>query len=220
MWAATAPNPVVGKHLYGLYAFKFAGLDHETGAPLGYYKGQVSSNYTEIMSVGIDDVSYIGPSIPLYAGFLANTFSWKSWSLRANLQYKLKYFYRRQSINYNGLAQYWQMHEDFDRRWKQPGDELNTTVPAFIYPINSLRERFYENSDVLIEPADHIRLKDINLQYTLGARLKGIRSLTFYANADNLNLILWKKSDYNNDPDFNYLVPTPRLYTLGMKATF
>ncbi|MET6995885.1 SusC/RagA family TonB-linked outer membrane protein [Chitinophaga defluvii] len=220
MWAATAPNPVVGKHLYGLYAFKFAGLDHETGAPLGYYKGQVSSNYTEIMSVGIDDVSYIGPSIPLYAGFLANTFSWKSWSLRANLQYKLKYFYRRQSINYNGLAQYWMMHEDFDRRWKQPGDELNTTVPAFIYPINSLRERFYENSDVLIEPADHIRLKDINLQYTLDARLKGIRSLTFYANADNLNLILWKKSDYNNDPDFNYLVPTPRLYTLGMKATF
>ena len=220
MWATTAPNPVVGRDLYGLYAFKFAGLDHETGAPMGYYNGEVSKDYAQIMSVGIDDVAYLGSSVPLYAGFFANTFSWKSWSLRANLQYKFKYFYRRQSVNYNGLAQYWRMNEDFDKRWKQPGDEAYTNVPALIYPINYQRDQFYQNSDVLIEPADHIRLKDINLQYTLNTQLKGVKSLIVYVNADNLNLILWRKSHYKNDPDFNFLIPTPRLYTLGMKATF
>jgi len=220
MWATTAPNPVVGRDLYGLYAFKFAGLDHDTGAPQGYYEGEVSKDYAKIMSVGIEDVVYLGSSVPLYSGFLANTFSWKSWSLRANLQYKFKYFYRRQSINYNGLAQYWRMNEDFDKRWMQPGDEAYTNVPAFIYPINYQRDLFYQNSDILIEPADHIRLKDINLQYTMNTQLKGVKSLTVYVNADNLNLILWRKSDYKNDPDFNFLIPTPRLYTLGMKATF
>jgi TonB-dependent starch-binding outer membrane protein SusC len=220
MWATTAPNPVVGRDLYGLYAFKFAGLDHDTGAPQGYYEGEVSKNYAKIMSVGIDDVAYLGSSVPMYSGFLANTFSWKSWSLRANLQYKFKYFYRRQSISYNGLAQYWRMNEDFDKRWKQPGDEAYTNVPAFVYPINYQRDLFYQNSDILIEPADHIRLKDINLQYTMNTQLKSVKSLTVYVNADNLNLILWRKSDYKNDPDFNFLIPTPKLYTLGMKATF
>ncbi len=220
MWATTAPNPVVGRDLYGLYAFKFAGLDHDTGAPQGYYQGEVSKDYAKIMSVGIDDVAYLGSSVPLYSGFLANTFSWKSWSLRANLQYKFKYFYRRQSINYNGLAQFWWMNDDFDRRWKQPGDELHTNVPAMIYPMNSQRDQFYQNADILIEPADHIRLKDINLQYTMNTQLKGIKSLSVYVNADNLNLMFWRKSDYKNDPDFNFLIPTPRLYTLGMKASF
>lgn len=220
MWATTAPNPVVGRDLYGLYAFRFAGLDHDTGAPLGYYHGEVSKNYSEIMSVGVDQVAYMGPSIPLHAGFLANTLSFKSWSLRANLQYKFKYFYRRKSINYTGLAQYWQMNDDFDQRWKKPGDEAYTNVPAFNYPINYLADRFYQNTDILIEPADHIRLKDINLQYTCSTSLRSVKSFMIYLNADNLNLILWRKSQYKNDPDYNYLVPAPRLYTIGLKAAF
>ncbi|MEJ5144268.1 SusC/RagA family TonB-linked outer membrane protein [Sphingobacterium sp. MYb388] len=220
MWATTAPNPVVGRDLYGLYAFRFAGLDHETGAPLGYYNGEMSQDYSKIMSVGIEDVNYMGSSVPLYAGFLANTFSWRSWSLRANLQYKLKYFYRRQSINYNGLAQYWQMQDDFNLRWKKPGDEMHTNVPAFIYPMNGQRDQFYQNSEVLIEPADHVRLKDINLQYQLNLHSKSFRSIQLYVNADNLNLMVWRKSKYKNDPDFNFLIPTPRLYTIGAKASF
>ncbi|WP_400261299.1 SusC/RagA family TonB-linked outer membrane protein [Sphingobacterium sp. SG20118] len=220
MWTTTAPNPVVGRDLYGLYSFQFAGLDHQTGAPLGYYKGEVSDNYGEIMSVGIDDVKYMGPSLPLYSGFLANTFSWKSLSLRASMQYKFKYFYRRRSINYTGLAQYWQMQDDFDDRWEQQGDEMHTNVPAFIYPMNYQRDQFYQNTDVLIEPADHIRLKDINLEYVLDMKSNGFKSMHFYLNADNLNLVLWRKSNYSNDPDFNFLVPTPRTFTFGVKATF
>jgi TonB-linked SusC/RagA family outer membrane protein len=220
MWAATAPNPVVGRDLYGLYAFRFAGLDHNTGAPMGYYNGEVSQDYSKIMSVGIDDVRYMGSSLPIYSGFIANTISWRSWSLRANLQYKFKYFYKRQSIQYNGLAQYWQMHDDFDRRWKKPGDELHTHVPALIYPLNYQRDQFYQNSEVLIEPADHIRLKDINLQYQMNLQSKTVKSMQFYLNADHLNLILWRKSKYKNDPDFNFLIPTPRLYTIGAKASF
>lgn len=220
MWATTAPNPVVGRDLYGLYAFRFAGLDHETGAPVGYYNGEMSQDYSKIMSVGIEDVNYMGSSVPLYAGFLANTFSWRSWSLRANLQYKLKYFYRRQSINYNGLAQYWQMQDDFNLRWERPGDEMHTNVPAFIYPMNGQRDQFYQNSEVLIEPADHVRLKDINLQYQMNLHSKSFKSILLYVNADNLNLMVWRKSKYKNDPDFNFLIPTPRLYTIGAKASF
>ncbi|WP_341832424.1 SusC/RagA family TonB-linked outer membrane protein [Sphingobacterium thalpophilum] len=213
--AATSPNPVEGRDLYGLYAYPFAGLDPQTGEPLGWMNGEKSKEYTKFASSPLETLKFMGSTIPLYSGFVRNTFNYGPWSLSTNIQYKFKFVFRRPTINYSALANYWTMHEDFDNRWRQPGDELNTNVPAFIYPLNNARDNFYTFSDAVVERGDAIRIKDINVNYNFNGLGKGkIRGQVFF-NMDNMNLIIWKKTGYNVDSDYYRSIPIPRTYTLG-----
>ncbi|HAT91856.1 MAG TPA: hypothetical protein DCS36_05565, partial [Sphingobacterium sp.] len=213
--AATSPNPVEGRDLYGLYAYPFAGLDPQTGEPLGWMNGEKSKEYTKFATSPVETLKFMGSTIPLYSGFVRNTFNYGPWSLSTNIQYKFKFVFRRPTINYSALANYWTMHEDFDNRWRQPGDELNTNVPAFIYPLNNARDNFYTFSDAVVERGDAIRIKDINVNYNFNGLGKGkIRGQVFF-NMDNMNLIIWKKTGYNVDSDYYRSIPIPRTYTLG-----
>jgi hypothetical protein len=107
-------------------------------------------------------------------------------------------------------------HSDYSLRWQKPGDELSTFVPSRIYPGNSNREFFYSKSSVLVSRADNIRLQFINLTYNPLIKARGVfQSLEFFGIASNLGLI-WKKTDFDVDPDFQDIRPT-RNYTLGIR---
>ena len=113
------------------------------------------------------------------------------------------------------------MNTDYYQRWKQPGDEAHTYVPAGTQSYNADLANVYDYSNILITSGDHIRLQDINFSYSLPVKITSkmhIRNIRLYAKADNLG-ILWRKNKFGIDPDYpNALYPTPKSYAFGLQV--
>nr|WP_199080319.1 SusC/RagA family TonB-linked outer membrane protein [Pedobacter sp. ASV19] len=213
-------QPLAGKPLLSIFSNKTAGLDPQTGDPRGYLNGQISKDYYGILtSQTINDLVYNGSATPSFFGSLRNTISFKNISLSANIAYRLGYYFRKNTVNFGAVAQGIGSHGDYSLRWQKPGDELSTIVPSMPATPNYLRQNFYTYSDVLVDKADHIRLQDINLAYTLPKNIVSKLNCTgiqFYLYANNLGLI-WKANHFNLDPDYQLSGPPPRTLSLGCK---
>lgn len=217
--------PVIGKPLFGIYSYAWAGLDPATGDPVGYIDGQPSKNYTAIVNnTPPESLVYHGASRPMLFGAVRNALTFENWSLSVNVTYKLKYFFRRSSVslNYQNVLTTG-LHTDYLLRWQNPGDENITSVPSIVYPSNANRSDFYQYSAALVEKADHIRLQDVNITYTLNNKLHKMlfNTLQLYAYANNLRL-LWTANKQGIDPDYNTVrsIPAPRTISFGIKASF
>lgn len=209
---------IVGSPVYSIYAFKSPGLD-ATGDPIAYLKGSVSKDYTSITQTGtsLDELKLFGSALPTVFGNLQNRFSYKGFSLQMSISFKLGYYFRRQSISYSRLVSSGIGHSEYSLRWQKAGDELNTNVPAFIYPNNSARDVFYAGTEGLVERGDHIRFQYANLGYKLPDHWfgKSIHSAEIYLNTTNLG-ILWRANKKGIDPD--YASPTTLLPTKTLSA--
>ena len=216
--------PKVGSPLYSLYSFRWAGLDPANGDPRVYLSENKTSDYNQTNSFKEEDLVYSGRYNPPIFGSLYNTFSWKGLSLSINLVYKFNYYFRRNTISYNSFAnEFRRLHADFANRWQNPGDENVTDVPSLAFPLNSARDAFYNNSDILVEKGDHIRLQFINLGYAFENNVLsriGMRSLQLYLYAQNLGII-WRSNKKSIDPDYPYVFyPPGRTYSIGLKMSF
>ncbi len=230
LYISTSDVPISGiegKPVYAIYAYKWAGLDPNTGEAQGYLNGEVSKDYTAITGTGtkVDDLQYFGSAVPTRFGSLINTVLYKNISLQAGISFKFGYWFRRNSINYTDLFNSWRGHSDYALRWQKPGDELNTNVPVNLYTANSNRDAFYTGSSVLVEKGDHIRLQYINLGYDVkmpGTVKSTIKGLQIYCNINNIGL-LWRANKAGIDPDFNTgtnNLIAPADYSLGVRAKF
>ncbi|WGQ11544.1 SusC/RagA family TonB-linked outer membrane protein [Pedobacter gandavensis] len=208
-----------GEEAYSLYAYKWAGLNPVTGAARGYVNGQVSEDYQAIINGKVTDLQNMGSISPHYFGSFLNTFSWRNFSLSANVIYKFDYVLGRTSIDYSGLAQGGLGNADYAKRWQQPGDEVHTNVPAFVYPTDLNASNFYLNSAVNVIKGDHIRLHDIVFSYALNKRFYAFNNLKLYANMNNVGII-WKANKFGIDPDAGNFYPNPRTISLGFNASF
>src|SRR5690606_7137264 len=47
--AGNALNPVLGRSLYPVFSYRFAGLDPANGDPLGIYEGEKSTDYSRLL---------------------------------------------------------------------------------------------------------------------------------------------------------------------------
>lgn len=214
-------NDVFQGYAYkGLFAYKWAGLDPK-GQPQGILDGAISEDYFGIsQSKNLNDIVYKGSAIPTKYGNLLNTFSYQNFELSFNVIFRLGYYFRRPSINYGSLFNGDYAQADYQQRWQKPGDELKTTVPAMFYPNDARSDKFYANSEVLVEKADNIRLGDISASYTISDFRKKMpfRSITLKGNVSNLGVI-WKSTKYKVDPD-SYAFPVPRTLSIGLNANF
>ncbi|GAO44115.1 putative TonB-dependent receptor [Flavihumibacter petaseus NBRC 106054] len=218
----TAISPLVGKPIYSILNYSWAGLDPGTGDPLGYVDGKPGNDYIAIQNDSAKNLAYAGPATPTCYGNFMNTFSWKNFSLSINLQYKLGYYFQRPSISYDALYYSWAGHADYARRWQKPGDEAFTTVPSMPYPADGNRDAFYQASEVLATKADHIRLQFVSLSWDLPTAKSGrspFRLLQVYGNASNLGII-WSVNHKGLDPDFPSSIPNPKRFTIGFRAHF
>ncbi|MBU7569884.1 MAG: hypothetical protein KAF41_04465, partial [Flavobacterium sp.] len=209
---------IIDQPLYGLYSYRWGGLDPQNGDPLGFVDGKISKRYDSMTNAAypVDQLVYHGRDVPSTFGAFTNTFRYGKFTLAATLSYRFNYFFRKSSINYISLNTQNVAHSDYVLRWQRPGDELNTFVPSRIYPGNSNRETFYSRSSVLVSRADNIRLQFINLTYSPEIKNPNLfQSLEFFGIASNLGLI-WKKTDFDVDPDFQDIRPT-RNYTVGIR---
>lgn len=223
--------PVEGNSLFGLYSYKWAGIDPTNGDPQGFINGEVSKDYANLIN-GKDNSTlvYHGSSRASTVGSLRNTFSYGDFSISANISYKLNYHFRKISSNTNYTETLRFLNSDYNNRWQVPGDELKTNVPSFIYSTNLNRNGFYQSSEVLIEKGDHIRFQDISLAYTVSnswCSLVGMKSVQLYGYINNIG-ILWRANKSGIDPDYNQNlfsgytgnIVTPRTYALGIRANF
>lgn len=214
-------NPLEGYTPYLLVSTKWAGLD-ASGDPRGILNGQVSKNYTAILDLdSLSDYYISGSALPVDFGSFLNTFSWKRFAVSANIIYKLNYFFRRPTIRYDTLAFQLVGHPDYSKRWQKPGDENKTIVPALRYPGVTDRDRFYANSEVMVEKGDYIRLDDIKLSYDFNKNNKiPFRQMQAYLYLSNLNIILWKANKAGIDPEFPNGVKPALSVAAGFKVDF
>ncbi|MGN6494220.1 MAG: SusC/RagA family TonB-linked outer membrane protein, partial [Agriterribacter sp.] len=218
---------IEGKPLYALISYKYGGLDGE-GNPLGYYNGELSTDYRRINRAEAkfkdsSNLVFHGPGMPPLWGSVGNSVSYRGFTLFVNLTYKLGYYLRKPTLSYEALFSQGVGHPDFALRWQKPGDEKTTHVPAMIYPATMpFRDQFFGSSEVNTFKGDHLRLQFINLSYDWQPHFKkslALQSLKLFVNAANLG-VLWRANPYGIDPDAPSSVPTPRSWTLGLTATF
>lgn len=215
---------VVGSPVFSVKTYRWAGLDPATGDPQGFIKGAISKDYTALNGSGtqLEDLVFNGAVLPVVYGSLGNTVAFKGFAITARITYKLGYFFQRSSINYSSLFASSQGHPDYAKRWQQPGDETKTNVPSMVYPAVANRDAFYNNSEVLVEKGDHIRLQYINCSYSLPKTFlkPWCKSLSVFININNIG-ILWRANKQNLDPDYaNGIVPPSKTIALGLQASF
>jgi TonB-linked SusC/RagA family outer membrane protein len=225
-------TPVVNKPLYAIVAYKWGGLN-SSGDPQGFLNGQLSTDYNSIMSSdnlnkGLESGSfvYVGPSDPVHFGSIVNSLSWKGIALSFNISYKLGYYFKKPSLSYNSLYQTGAGHKEFENRWKNPGDESFTSVPAMRYidyPQFIKRDEFYSKSEINILKGDHIRFQYINLSYSItkGKKKMAFENIQVYCNVSNIGII-WRANKYKLDPDNSFTTTSlspSRTYTMGVRLS-
>ncbi|MBB6501658.1 TonB-linked SusC/RagA family outer membrane protein [Pedobacter cryoconitis] len=226
-----ATNFTQGYDVSRLFAFRWAGLDPNTGDPRGYLNGvptsvsntaQGNANAAAIENQPGSTAHYLGSAVPVYYGSLRNTFSYKRLSLSANILYKLGYYFFRPSsdvVSYSALLTSNSLQGiEYEKRWQKPGDELRTNVPSLTYPASQIRDTFYALSDINVLKADHVRLQEVNLSYLFGKKSWFIKNPRIFASVTNLGVI-WRANKLGLDPDINDY-PKPRTYSLGLNANF
>lgn len=210
--------------LYGQYSYRYAGLDASNGDPQGIIDGHPSSDYDRLLRpVSVDEIVYNGPRNPRLFGSVMNTMIFKNWSFSFNMVLKAGHFFRRNSINYYELVyDGFSGHSDYSLRWKTTGDEKQTYVPSFPAQPNGARDDFYLLSEVLVLPADQLRLQDIRLEYFLdngSTRSLPFESMQIYMYA-TIDRVLWVSNDLRIDPSYAAGIKAPKLLALGIIVNF
>ncbi|KLT64039.1 SusC/RagA family TonB-linked outer membrane protein [Pedobacter sp. BMA] len=211
---------VVGKPVYAVYSYKWAGLNPANGNPRGYLNGVYSENYTALTGSGItiDDLAYRGPAFPVVTGALGNTIAWRGFNFNFRISYKFGSYFRRPALSYSSLYSNRSGLSEYSNRWQIPGDELNTVVPSQIYPAIGARDDFYGYSEATVLSGDLIRFQYAGVGYEFNKT--DFKNLPFHSvavqiTANNLGL-LWSDNDYKLDPDYPTGAPQ-RIYSFNLR---
>ncbi|ETZ22736.1 SusC/RagA family TonB-linked outer membrane protein [Pedobacter sp. V48] len=224
--------PILNRPVYGIYSYKWAGLDPLNGDPRGYVNGQVSKDYKTILNSTIEDIEYNGRAMPTVFGGLNNVFSFQKFTLAFNISYKFGYYFRKPTIEYYNLyntntISY--MSADFENRWQKSGDEATTNIPSMgSFGEDGSRDKFYSSSSATIARGDHIRLQDVSISFDFDpSNWKNIpvKQLQLYFYVNNLGII-WKANDFRLDPDLvpstgdRYSNQIAKSFAIGLKVNF
>ncbi len=218
-------SAIEGKPVYAVFSYRWAGLDHNTGNPLGYLNGNTSADYTALTgsATTIDSLIYHGRALPALFGSLGNTLRYKGFYITTRLSYKFGYYFQKSALNYSDLFSRNITHAEYAQRWLKPGDEMITNVPSMQFPAVNRRDAFYTNAPIHILKGDHIRFQYLTFGYEFtGSVLKKLpfRSLNIFGNIQNLG-ILWRANKYALDPDYlNNVIPPATSFSAGFNITF
>ncbi|MFI1745614.1 SusC/RagA family TonB-linked outer membrane protein [Thalassobellus sediminis] len=224
-------SPITGKPLGSVYAYKWAGLDATGQSQIFAENGDIIDASVWNDQINLEDVEYMGVAQAPYFGGLFNTFSYKNFSVGVRMTYYMGHVFRNRVLqNYPTYVggHFGSVSNDaiVANRWKTPGDELTTNVPGLAnISYNSLNR--FQNADINVLPADHLRLQQISLGYNMPSQwLKNtfFKSMSVSFTARNLGII-WRKNDEGIDPLYlsnnNYsTLPPERNYTLQFNLGF
>lgn len=208
----------IGHPRNSIYSYQFTGLN-EQGLPTFIMPEGETDNITGADFQDNKDVTkylkYEGSIEPNKSVGLANTFTYKNWSLyvffvgSGGNKVRLNPVY---DSTYDDLTVF---TKDFTNRWINPGDENFTNVPVIAdkrLNANYGGERTlarayntYNYSDVRIADGDFVRLKNISLSWEFPKDFKrkiGVSTFTLKGSAVNPWLIYSDKRLNGQDPEF------------------
>ncbi|MFH6996481.1 SusC/RagA family TonB-linked outer membrane protein [Flavobacterium sp. FlaQc-57] len=207
----------VGHPRNSIYSYQFTGLNNQ-GLPTFILQDGAENNITKANFQDTNDVmkylKYEGSIEPNKSIGLANTFTYKNWSLYVFIvgsggnKVRLNPVY---SNEYNDLTVF---TKEFTNRWINPGDENITNVPVIAdrilnrnYGESDLQIAYntYNFSDVRVADGDFVRLKNISLSWEFPKDFKrklGLSTFTLKGSAVNPWLIYSDKRLHGQDPEF------------------
>ncbi|WP_165798359.1 SusC/RagA family TonB-linked outer membrane protein [Chitinophaga costaii] len=215
---------------YALFAYQFAGLDNLGDPQVFLTDGTVTKTPNVPTKT---DVKYMGSSQPSWSGGFSNNFNYRSFGLSINAIFNLGDVMRRDVNNfYSGRLSHntlgagftsGNVSAEFNNRWQKPGDESFTNVPSFVANSTLSDSRrdvaYYTRADVNVVSASFIKLRDINLTYSLPQfLLKKINADQITFRAGISNLMLWKANKYDIDPEFQYASGGTRTMPASQRA--
>ena len=199
---------VIGKSISIVKGPHFTGINSSNGLPM--FSTAMGKDTTYPSSP--QDNIVIGKTIPEFYGGLNNEFKYKNFQLSFLIQ-----FVKQQGWTYSwypGIS-YTYPAEALER-WQKPGDITRVPVPS---TINYSSYFPYIFSDRFWGDASYIRLKNIELSYTLPDKWLAKVGCRIFVQAQNLITI----TDYSgSDPEIpgNFLtVPTLKIVTAGLHLT-
>ncbi|WP_433903656.1 SusC/RagA family TonB-linked outer membrane protein [Sphingobacterium puteale] len=238
---------LAGKPINTFYSYKFKGLSAVDGSPIFYgteaeqaaaYQEKYSQMEKEDVYLEVMDES--GRREPFIQGGLSNYFGWRNFGFSFNLTYSLGNKIRLMKIasGYASTNVYPQqnMRKEFVRRWRKPGDEAYTDIPGLLasnninmswwqmypateYNLGGSAYEMYDNSDVRLVSADHLKLQSASLRYNFAEKMaKKLGLSAAYVSITGTNLfMLSSKKLKGQDPTQSGSTPN---INLSVRPTF
>lgn len=158
--------PRIGNPYNAIYGYMWAGLSAE-GLPQVYDKeGNI---YSTSEPTDMDDIVYLGTTVPLYSGSIGMNLSYKNWELSALFLFEGGHKIRNTVLPM--LSGMGVVSKDIENRWRQPGDEEFTDVPRYVSSESPLYNYYsyniYARSSVCVIDASNWRFKNVSLIYRL-----------------------------------------------------
>ena len=202
-----------GYALNPLFGYRYAGLNEEGNPLIELSDGTTSTDpYGDELTV--DDILYMGSTVPKVSGGFTNVFNYKDFSLAANIIYNLGHV-MRDDVNtfYSGRLTTdgsigGNIQASFLNRWKEPGDEAFTDIPRYYadsydsYVNRNIQYYAWANTNVL--SASYIKLRDVTLTYNLPQQvLSQLKIQAISLSGQIGNFLLWTKNDKGIDPEYH-----------------
>ena len=202
----------------------YAGVDPANGDPLWYT--DPSHATTTNVYPGAATRELIGNALPKYFGSFTNTLNFREFSLEAQFYYNFgNYVYDSWGSYYLGAgfgATFNKVQRVLDR-WQKPGDV--TQIPKYIYNGN---KSFQNGSTMWLNKGDFIRLRNLQLGYTLPKNIAGKAKMSnVFIYVRGTNLFTWVKDEnLPFDPEqgttsaSNLNVFIPKTVSFGLNIAF
>lgn len=205
-----------------VWSYRWAGLD-EVGNPLTYNAAGEKTRQTELASLECN-----GTYLPKYNGSLSTDLHYKGITLSCSFVYNFGSVFRMPYPVMNPLETQ-DLSALISKRWREPGDENKTDIPAMLTWENydGVRDRIAKYSSNSIRNGSFIRLREVLVNYELPkdwltkSPFERI-SLTAQANT----LWRWTKNKEGFDPEFvdprggNLSLSEPASFIFGVRLEF
>ena len=226
-----------GYPLSAFWSYKFTGLNGTNGYPTFEH-----ATYDDVAGNGSVDPTtflvYSGQSEPDFTGGFNTRIRWKNFHFGADFALMLgskKRLPNPYSTFSNGKMPdiFGNLSKELNNRWKKPGDEAHTNIPALYTSVrdyynlnlpNGLYDNIYSmwaQSDVRVADASFLRCTQISLSYSIPSKMCkkiGFSRIQISANVNNLFVIAsdeWR----GYDPELGYTIQ-PRVYSMGLNVGF
>jgi len=215
---------VEGYSRESLWSYRWAGLD-DRGNPQ-VYGDKDAKVKVPVFSSLVRSGSYRAP----YSGGFTNIFTYRNYFVSALTTFNFGNVLRREMPNMYGYALSSALNYQIRDRWRKPGDEAHTDIASLTPTTDPVdfydgRERAMQYSTNSVMPGDYIRLREVQVGYSLpdawlrGSVFKGVHFI-----GQMNNVALWKKNKYGIDPEAidpisgTYYLPEPRVTTFTVRV--
>lgn len=226
-----------GYPISGFWSYSFAGLDANGKATFNNINVPEEERNRNIDPTTF--LVYSGQSEPTFTGGLGLSFRYKSLTLNSNFALLLGHKRRLPSpyAQFQGERSHMpgpitNLNRDLLNRWKQPGDETRTNIPALptgietvdylpnmVYARTSIQ--MWEQSDALVVNASFLRCRNLGLSWQMNKKWCEkiyAKNLALNFSVDNVFVVANKR--FNGfDPELDNSI-MPRTFSFGINIGF